>query len=120
MKSGFTFELYNMIFKNCFIHKTRYANGNLQLSLFGTDPDINETAHFADITLDQNKTKLSENEIVVDCRFRPTLIPQLLKLGILKEQTGTCVKNSMFYPIYTINDTNVKEKEYSMPELIAA
>lgn len=120
MKSGFTFELYNMIFKNCFIHTSRYANGNLQLSLFGTDPDIDQTAHFADITLEQNKTKLNENEVVVDCRFRPTLIPQLLKLGVLKDRTGTCVRNSMFYPIYTIDYTKINENKYAMQELVAA
>ena len=120
MKSGFTFELYNMIFKNCFIHSSRYSNGNLQLSLFGIDPDINQTAHFADITLEQNRTKLNENEIVVDCRFRPTLIPQLLKLGVLKDRTGTYVKNATFYPIYTIDFTKIREKQYAMQELAVA
>ena len=54
MKSGFDFELYETLFTNCFIFSSRYENGNLQLSLFGTDPTIGETTHFADITLNQN------------------------------------------------------------------
>ena len=55
MKGGFCFELYKTIFKNCFIEASRYSNGNLQLSLFGVDPAINETSHFVDITLEQSK-----------------------------------------------------------------
>ena len=31
---GFSFELYETIFKNCFIYSSKYKNGNLQLSLF--------------------------------------------------------------------------------------
>ena len=86
MKSGFTFELYEMIFKNCFIHSSNYKNGNLQLSLFGTDPETNETAHFADISLEQNRRKLKDDEVIVDYMFKPTLIPQLKNLGILKNR----------------------------------
>ena len=42
MESGFNFELYETIFKNCFISSSRYKNGNLQLSLFGVDPQIKQ------------------------------------------------------------------------------
>jgi hypothetical protein len=120
MKSGFSFELYEMVFKNCFIHSSNYKNGNLQLSLFGVDPELNETAHFADITLDQNRKVLKENEIVVDCKYKPTLIPQLKNLGILKEQTGICVENSSIYPIYTIDFSKTQTNQYCMQELVAA
>ena len=109
-----------MIFENCFIHSSYYENGNLQLSLFGSDPETDETAHFADITLDQNKRLLKENEIVVDYRFKPTLIPQLVDLGILKEQTGICVVDASIYPIYTIDLSNITANQYCMQELVAA
>lgn len=120
MESGFSFELYETLFENCFIHSSRYKNGNLQLSLFGIDPKTNETAHFADITLDQNRRLLKENEIVVDCLYKPTLIPQLMTLGILKEQVGICVISGVIYPIYTIDLSKIKQKQYSMQELVAA
>ena len=120
MECGFSFELYEMLFENCFIHSSRYKNGNLQLSLFGTDPETNQTAHFADITLEQNIRVLKENEIVVDCKYKPTLIPQLQDLGILKEQTGICVANSMIYPVYTIDLTRIGQVQYCMQELVAA
>ena len=120
MVQGFSFELYEMVFNNCFIHTSRYANGNLQLSLFGTDPETNETAHFADITLNQNRRVLKENEIVVDCKYKPTFIPQLLDLGILKEQIGICAIETTIYPIYTVDLDKISEKQYCMQELIAA
>ena len=120
MKSGFDFELYETLFTNCFILSSRYTNGNLQLSLFGIDPATNETAHFADITLNQNKRLLQENEIVVDCKYKPTMIPQLIKFGILKEQVGICVIKNTLYPIYTIDKTIVNQKQYCMQELVAA
>lgn len=120
MKSGFDFELYETLFTNCFIHTSIYSNGDLQLSLFGTDPEINQTAHFADITLEQNSKMLNENEIVVDCKYKPTLIPQLINLGVLKEQTGICTIKDTIYPIYTIDETMVNEKCYCMQNLIAA
>lgn len=120
MVQGFSFELYEMVFKNCFIHTSRYSNGNLQLSLFGTDAETNETAHFADITLDQNRRVLKEDEIVVDCKYKPTFISQLLELGILKKQVGICAINSTIYPIYTVDLNKITEKEYCMQELIAA
>ena len=34
MKCGFDFELYETLYKNCFIECSSYANGNLQLSLY--------------------------------------------------------------------------------------
>lgn len=120
MEGGFSFELYEMIFKNCFIHSSTYTNGNLQLSLFGIDPQTNQTAHFADITLNQNHKLLKENEIVVDCLYKPTLIPQLKNLGILKEQVGICPINTAIYPIYEIDLTKLSEKQYFMQELVAA
>ena len=112
MESGFNFELYEMVFENCFIHISYYK--------FGIDPKTNETAHFADITLDPQKQVLKENEIVVDCKFKPTMIPQLIDLGILKEQTGICVVNSSIYPIYTIDLTRISANQYCMQELVAA
>ena len=110
MMKGFSFELYETEFTKCFIHSSFYANGDLQLSLFGIDPELDEVAHFADITLEQNIIELKENEIVVDCKFKPTLIPQLEELGILDKQVGICPIKDMLYPIYTINlDTVTRE-----------
>ena len=120
MKNGFTFELYEMTFTNCFIQSSNYANGDLKLSLFGKDPDIHKTTHFADITLEQNSRKLKDDEIVVNCKFKPTLIPQLLNLGIIKEQTGLCIVGDSIYPVYTIDLTQVKKNHYCIKELIAA
>ena len=120
MRSGFRFELYDMVFKNCFIHSSNYKNGNLQLSLFGTDPETNETAHFADITLDQNCKILKNDEIVVDYMYKPNFIEQLEKLGILKEKVGACPFKSAIYPIYRIDLRKKQAPEYYIPELIAA
>lgn len=120
MENGFSFELYDVIYKNCFIHSSRYKNGNLQLSLFGNDPATNETSHFTDITLEKHNKVLGENEIVVDCKYNTTLIPQLKELGILKNQIGICIVNSSIYPIYTINLIKINEKCYCRQELIAA
>ncbi len=119
MENGFDFELYEMIFTNCFINSSRYANGNLRISLFGVDPETNETAHFVDITVDAKYKKTRENEIIVDFRNKPTLIPQLINLGILKEQVGICAINSVIYPIYTIDTSKIQENQYCM-QLIAA
>lgn len=120
MESGFCFELYDIVFQNCCINTSRYVNGNLQLSLFGVDPKTNETSHFADITLDQNSKKLKEDEIVVDCIYKPTLIPQLKQLGILKKQTGICVVNSYIYPVYIVDLSKITENECYMQELVVA
>ncbi|MEE0768521.1 MAG: hypothetical protein UIT70_01410 [Clostridia bacterium] len=120
MKNGFSFNLFETLFENCFIECSNYKNGNLQLSLYGVDPVVNQIAHFADITLDQNNVKLAENEIVVNNRFRPTLIPQLKNLGILKEKLGMCIVNNYFYPIYSIDLSNVKVNGYYLHELLVA
>ena len=121
MENGFSFELYGTVFENCFVMSSRYKNGNLQLSLFGSNPEMNgETTHFADITLNQNRVKLKPNEIVVDCTYKPEMIPQLQELGIIKKQTGICAVNSCIYPIYTIDLDIIAKKEYYMPELICA
>lgn len=120
MRNGFCFELYEKIFRNCFIHSSRYTNGNLQLSLFGFDESINQIAHFTDITLNQNNRILNSNEIIVDCKYKPNIIPQLKKLGIIKEQVGIYVDKYTLYPIYTIDQTKVNQKSYCMHELVAA
>lgn len=120
MESGFDFYLYETLFKNCFIQCSSYINGNLQLSLYGLDPNVNQISHFADITLEQDTVKLKEYEIVVDNRFKPTFIPQLKNLGILKEQKGMCIVNDAFYPIFSIDLSKIKENCYYLKELIAA
>ena len=120
MESGFEFNLYETLFKNCFVQCSSYTNGNLQLSLYGLDPNVSQITHFADITLEQDTVKLKEYEIVVDNRFKPTFIPQLKDLGILKEKTGMCIVNDVFYPIYSIDLIKLKENCYYLKELIAA
>jgi hypothetical protein len=97
-----------------------YSNGDLQLSLYGVDPNINEIAHFADITLEQNFIKLQDDEIIVNNRFRPTLVAQLEKIGILKEKVRNCIIENVFYPIYKIDFSKVIEKCYCLDELMAA
>ena len=120
MKHGFDFEMYGTIFKNCFIECYTYPNNNLQLSLFGLDPNVNQISHFADITLDQNEVTLNENEIVVNDRCNATMTPQLIKLGILKEKVKMCIVNYAFYPIYTIDLNKVMENSYYIKELAVA
>ena len=121
MESGFDFELYETLFRNCFIHNSIYENGNLKLSLFGIDPSIDETAHLTDITLEQNVVnRLKQNEIVVDNRFKPTLVPQLEKLGILKEKLGMCIVNNVFYPIYSLDFSKIMKNQYYVPNSIVA
>lgn len=120
MESGFKFEFFEKIFEKCFIHISKYVNGNLQLSMFGIDPDMQKVTRFTDITLDQNSWEIKKNEIVVDCLYNSTFIPQLKELGIIKEQTGLCPVNNSLYPIYTIDYDKIKEKEYSMKELMVA
>ena len=41
-------------------------------------------------------------------------------LGILKEKIGVCIINNTFYPIYTIDYSNVMENCYYLQELVAA
>lgn len=120
MKGGFCFELYGTHFTDCFIHASRYTNGNLQLSLFGVDPVINETCHLADITLEQNKNILKDSKIVVNSKYKPELIPQLIDLGILVEQVGVFVDKNTIYPIFTIDLSKIKQNSYAQLELIAA
>lgn len=120
MKNCFDLEMYGTLFTKCFIEYSTYQNGDLHLSLYGIDPNINETAHFADITLEQNSIQLQENEIVVNNRFKPTLEKQLEKLGILKEKVRNCIVNNTFYPIYKIDFSKVIEKCYCLDELVAA
>ena len=120
MKNGFSFNLYETLFQNCFIQSSTYRNGNLQLSMFGLDPNVNQISHFADITLEQNCVDLKENEIVVNNRFKPTLIPQLEDLGILKDKLCMCIVDDVFYPIYSIDLSKLKENCYYLQELVAA
>lgn len=120
MKNGFDLKMYGNVFTKCFIEYSKYQNGNLCLSLYGIDPNIDETAHFADITLEQNYIQLQEDEIVVNNRFKPTFEEQLKKLGILKEKVKNCIINNISYPIYKIDFSKVVEKRYYYEELIAA
>ena len=99
MKNSFDMEMYGTLFKQCFINCSSYPNGNLQLSLYGLDPNVNQMSHFADITLEQSSIQLPEDEIIVNNRFRPTLVEQLERLGILKEKIGTCIVDNILYPI---------------------
>mgnify|MGYP007073156920 FL=1 len=57
---------------------------------------------------------------MVDCKFKPTLIPQLLELGIIKNQTGICPIKNNIYPVYTIDLTKVQKNYYYAQELVAA
>lgn len=57
-----------------FIESSSYKNGNLQLSLYGLDANVNQISHFADITLNQNVVNLTDDTIIVDNKFKPTLI----------------------------------------------
>ena len=118
MENGFNFEMYEIIFRNCFIERSTYKNGNLQLSMYGLDPEVNQISHFADITLEQNSIPLRKNEIIVNNHFRPTLIPQLKNLGILKKKLGMCMIHNTLYPIYTVNQ--VGEKVNCLPLMSAA
>lgn len=120
MKNGFNLELYETLFRNCFIHRAMYENGNMQLSLFGFDESINQIAHLADITLNQTKKVLKNNEIIVDCKFKPNLIPQLKCIGVIKEQVGIYVDKNTIYPIYTIDNAKINQNSYYMYKLVVA
>lgn len=120
MKSGFNFEMYETIFTNCFLNCSSYSNGKLQLSLYGLDPNVEQISHFADITLEQDAVELNENEIVVNNRFKPTLVPQLEKLGILKKKKGMCIIKDVFYPIFSIDFSKIMENCYYLQNLVAA
>lgn len=120
MRSGFDLELYGETFKNCFIESSSYKNGNLQLSLYGLDANVNQISHFADITLNQNVVNLKDDTIIVDNKFKPTLVPQLEKLGILAEKIKMCIIDNVFYPIYKINFSKINSQRYYETELLAA
>ncbi len=120
MRSGFDLELYGETFKNCFIESSSYKNGNLQLSLYGLDANVNQISHFADITLNQNVVNLTDDTIIVDNKFKPTLVPQLEKLGILAEKIKMCIIDNVFYPIYKIDFSKITSKRYYETELLAA
>ena len=112
--------LEKIIFKNCFIESSSYKNGNLQLSLYGLDTNVNQISHFADITLNQNVVDLADNTIIVDNKFKPTLVPQLIKLGILAEKIKMCIIDNVFYPIYKIDFSKINSQRYYETELLAA
>ena len=124
-QSGFEFEMYETIFDDCFIDRSMYSNGNLKLSLYGKDvrngntEDFN-TEHFADITLDQDIYKLPLHEVIVDNHFKPSLIPQLKSLGILKDMLCMCYVKGKLYPKYSLNMDKVLSKSFKMPSLVAA
>lgn len=120
MRSGFDLELYGETFKNCFIESSLYRNGNLQLSIYGLDTNVNQVSHLADITLNQNVVDLSNDTIIVDNKFKPTLVPQLEKLGILAEKIKMCIIDNVFYPIYTINFSKINGQKHYENELFAA
>ena len=120
MKRGFSFEMDDIIFKNCYVNSSFYTNGDIRLSIIGNNAITNTTENVVDITLEQNTVNLRKNEIVVDCIYNPTMIPQLKRLGIIKQQTGICVANSNIYPIYSIDFTEFEEKENCMHGLVAA
>ena len=105
MRSGFDLELYGETFKNCFIESSSYKNGNLQLSLYG---------------LDTNVVDLADDTIIVDNKFKPTLVPQLIKLGILAEKIKMCIIDNVFYPIYKIDFSKINSQRYYETELLAA
>lgn len=120
MEQGFDFEMYETVFKNCFIEGNIYDNGNLQLSLYGIDPEIEQISHFADITLNQKTVLLKDDEIVVNNHFRPNFVQQLEKIGILKQKIRMCIINNVFYPIYSIDFKKIKENSYYLQELAVA
>lgn len=120
MRSGFDLELYGETFKNCFVESSLYRNGNLQLSIYGLDTNVNQVSHLADITLNQNVVDLSDDTIIVDNKFKPTLVPQLEKLGILAEKIKMCIIDNVFYPIYTINFSKINGQKHYENELFAA
>lgn len=119
MKSGFSFELYGETFTNCFIESSSYKNGNLQLSLYGLDSRVNQISHFADITLNQNVVNLTNDTIVVDNKFKPNLVPQLEKLGILVKKVKMCVIDNV-YPIYKIDFSKLNSNRYYYSTLLTA
>ncbi len=120
MENGFDFEMYETVFKNCFIECSSYNNGNLQLSLYGLDPKVKQVSHFADITLNQKKEQLKDDEIVVNNHFRPNFVSQLEKLGVLRQKIRMCIVDNVFYPIYAIDFRKLKENCYYLQDFSVA
>ena len=122
---GFEFEMYETMYEDCFIDRSMYANGNLKLSLYGKDlknsnTDYYNTEHLAEITLDQDIYKLPLNEVIVDNHFKPSLIPQLQSLGIIKDMLCMCYVKGKLYPKYSLNMDKVIAKSFKIPNLVAA
>ena len=119
MDYGFNFRLYEKDFTDCFIHYSMYGDGKLKLSLFGIEKGSDFVEHFADITLDAKKLKLSEDEIVVDSKFKIGFVEQLTKLGILKEKVSDCIIKGFCYPIHKVDFGALYKNSY-LEELQAA
>ena len=116
---GYVIALFSLIFlfyTNSFVIKNRKK----EISLYGLDANVNQISHFADITLNQNVVNLTDDTIIVDNKFKPTLVPQLEKLGILAEKIKMCIIDNVFYPIYKINFSKINSQRYYETELLAA
>lgn len=120
MEYGFKFRLYEKDFTDCFIHYSMYGDGKLKLSLFGAESGSDMIEHFADITLENKKLKLGEDEIVVDDKFKSNFVEQLTKLGILKEKVSDCIIKGFRYPIHKVNFGALYQNCYQYEELQAA
>ena len=112
MCKKFSLSVYNKIFTECFLHFSRYVNDDLQVSVFGIDPDTDLMGHFLDISLEQNSIELLENEIIVDHRYKPEIIEQLEDLGILKEKVRMCIINLTMYPVYSLDVPKLENYTY--------
>jgi len=119
MCRNFNLTVYGTIFTHCFLHFSKYVNGNLQVSVFGTDPKTKLRGHFLDISLEQSTVKLEEDQIVVNTQYKPELVDQLETLGILKERIGMCAINFTLYPIYTVDIPMLSEYAYAESLLCA-
>jgi len=120
MCKKFDLNVYGKTFTECFLHFSKYVNGDLQVSVFGIDPDTNLTGHFLDISLEQNSIELQENEIIVDHRYKPEIIDQLEDLGILKEKIDMCVINFTMYPIYSLDVPKLDNYTYVEEMMLCA
>lgn len=120
MECGFDFKIYGTVFKDCFINYSMYDNGKMKLSLFGSEKGEEDTSHFADITLDSKKLRLSQDEIVVDNKFKTDFVPQLIKLGIIKEMVSVCKIGGTEYPIHKVNFPILFKNCYYPDALLAA
>ena len=84
------------------------------------DANVNQISHFADITLNQNVVDLTDDTIIVDNKCKPTLVPQLEKIGILAAKIKMFIIDNVFYPIYKIDFSKVNSQRYYETELLAA